>query len=302
LSNSKVNGRRPAVFLDRDGTLIEDRGHLRAPEQAVFFPETLRALRCLKDKFLLFIVTNQPGVAEGALATEDVRRVNDNLVRRLAEADVPVRDVYVCPHRRSDGCACIKPNPHFLKKAAVAHGLDLGRSYVVGDHPHDIELARRAGARGLYVLTGHGAKHAGELDKEVVVVPGIGDAVRWILAQPPGDYCGTVRITGGLVELRSPCWPDRNLSRVWIMPLHHARDLARWWRAEGAQLDAAQVPLRDRRFQSVSLSVSAPATVEVKGLDACGRPTLEGYSLPRPLIGRLVECLDAAGALCEGAP
>jgi len=297
LSNRQTACRQPAVFLDRDGTLVEDRGHLRDPEQAAFFPETIAALRHLRDKFLLFIVTNQPGIAEGTLTPDDVRRVNDDLVRRLAEAGIPVRDVYVCPHRRSEGCACIKPNPHFLKKAAVAHGLDLGRSYVVGDHPHDLELARRAGARGVYVLTGHGAKHRGELGNDVVAVPGIGEAVKWILAQPVDDRDGTVRVGADLVELRSPCWRDKNFSLVWTMPLQHARDLARWWQAEGAELGAAQVPLRDRRFQSVSLSIFTLATVEVRGLDSLGRPKLEAYSLPRSLVGRLVERLETAGAL-----
>jgi len=135
LSNRQTTCRQPAVFLDRDGTLVEDRGHLRDPEQAVFFLETIAALRHLKDKFQLFIVTNQPGIAEGTLTPDDVRRVNDDLVRRLAEAGIPVRDVYVCPHRRSDGCACIKPTPHFLKEAAVAHGLDLGSSYPASPQP-----------------------------------------------------------------------------------------------------------------------------------------------------------------------
>jgi len=302
LSNCQTTCRQPAVFLDRDGTLVEDRGHLRDPQQAVFFPETVAALRHLKDKFLLFIVTNQPGIAEGTLTPDDVRRVNDDLVRRLAEAGIPVRDVYVCPHRRSEGCPCIKPNPHFLKEAAVAHGLDLGRSYVVGDHPHDVELARRAGARGVYVLTGHGVKHRNELSKDVVVVPGIREAIEWILAQPAGDSDGAVRMSADFVELRSPCWRDKNFSLVWTMPLQHARDLARWWQAEGAELDAAQLPLRDQRFQSVTLSMFTRTTVEVRGLDSLGRPKLEAYSLPRSLVGRLVERLETAGALGGGSP
>jgi len=172
---------RPAVFLDRDGTLIEDRGHLRDPANVVFYPDTAEALRLLRRRFLMFIVTNQPGVAEGAVSLDDVRRVNDCVVQRLREAGVGVTAVYVCPHKRSEGCECIKPNPHFPRQAATAHGVDLARSYCVGDHPHDLELARRAGARGIYVLTGHGAKHHAELPTESVVVPGILEAARWML-------------------------------------------------------------------------------------------------------------------------
>ena len=107
-----------AVFLDRDGTIIEDRGHLRDPSDIVFFPETFEALRKLHDYFLLFIVTNQVGVAEGIITLGDVDRINDCIVAALGERGVVVTDVYACPHRRSDNCPCIKPKPYFLKKAA----------------------------------------------------------------------------------------------------------------------------------------------------------------------------------------
>jgi D-glycero-D-manno-heptose 1,7-bisphosphate phosphatase len=172
---------RPAVFLDRDGTLIEDRGHLANPADVEFFPATIPALRRLQDDFLFFIVTNQPGVGEGLLTLDDVRRVNDHLVSRLEEAGLTVSCVYVCPHRRVEECHCIKPNPHFLRKAAEDFAVDLSRSYVIGDHPHDVELAERAGAQGIYVCTGHGRRHLDELRGNAVVVPDIGAAADWIL-------------------------------------------------------------------------------------------------------------------------
>ncbi len=183
---------KPAVFLDRDGTLIEDRGHLRSCSDVAFFPQSFHSLRRLQRKFLLFIVTNQPGVAEGALRPQDVDRVNAHVLSRLAEFGVEVTELYVCPHRRSDRCACIKPNPLFLRKAAEVHKVDLSRSYVVGDHPHDVDLARNVGARGVYMLTGHGAKHRHELSADTVIVPGIREAADWILARHelitgPGD-------------------------------------------------------------------------------------------------------------------
>ena len=172
---------RKAVFLDRDGTILEDRGHLRDPSQVVFFVDTFDALRCLQDHFLLFIVTNQPGIAEGVLSQSDVNQVNAYVVSRLADAGVRITDVYVCPHRRSDACSCIKPQPYFLKKAAETYKVDLRSSFVIGDHPHDVLLARNAGARGVYVLTGHGAKHREELPEDTVVVPGIKEAANHIL-------------------------------------------------------------------------------------------------------------------------
>ena len=174
---------RPAIFWDRDGTLIEDRGHLSAPDDVLFFPETIHSLRRLRDRFLFFIVTNQQGVAEGRITLDDVHRVNGHLVSQLAEEGVTFSAVYVCPHRRADACACIKPNPHFLHKAAEAFHVDLRQSYVVGDHPCDVELAERAGARGVYVCTGHGEKHRAELREDVVVLPNIRAATDWILAR-----------------------------------------------------------------------------------------------------------------------
>jgi D-glycero-D-manno-heptose 1,7-bisphosphate phosphatase len=171
----------PAVFLDRDGTIIEDRGHLRDPSQVVFFQDTFDALRRLQEHFLLFVVTNQSGVAEGVLTRSDVDQVNAHIVTRLVEEGVRIENVYVCPHRPIDGCSCIKPQPYFLKEAAVRHQIDMRESFVIGDHPHDVLLARNAGAFGIYVLTGHGARHFGELPKRTLVVTGIWEAATHIL-------------------------------------------------------------------------------------------------------------------------
>ena len=181
MNHDKNMSLHPAVFLDRDGTIIEDRGHLRDPSQVVFFQDTFDALRRLQEHFLLFVVTNQPGVAEGVLTQSDVDQVNAHVVARLAAEGVQIVDVYVCPHRRIDGCACIKPQPYFLKEAAVRSQIDMRESFVIGDHPHDVLLARNAGAFGICVLTGHGAKHFGELPANTVVVTGIREAAVHIL-------------------------------------------------------------------------------------------------------------------------
>ena len=171
-----------AVFLDRDGTIIEDRGDLHDPSQVVFLPGAFDALRRLQEDFLLFIVTNQSGIAKGAITRQDTDTVNAHVVAELAEAGIRVADVYVCPHRREDGCSCIKPHPHFLHQAATQYGVDLRQSFSVGDHPHDVELARAVGGRGIYVLTGHGEKHRTELPADAVVAGDIGQAAQGILA------------------------------------------------------------------------------------------------------------------------
>lgn len=172
---------RPAAFLDRDGAIIEDRGHLARPEDVVLFPDAPQALRRLQERFLLFIVTNQSGVAQGLIGREDVDRVNAHLLAQLRECGVEVAAVYVCPHRRADGCDCIKPKRRFLDRAAAEYGVDLARSVSIGDHLHDVELAQAAGGRGVFLLTGHGARHVAELPPGTVVVPGIAEAADWAL-------------------------------------------------------------------------------------------------------------------------
>jgi D-glycero-D-manno-heptose 1,7-bisphosphate phosphatase len=178
---SRTDQLRPAVFLDRDGTIIEDRGILAEPSDVVFFPDTVDALKRLQGHFLLFLVTNQPGVARGAITLDHVDRVNARVLSYLAEHGVTITAVYVCPHQRSDGCSCIKPSPYFLDKAGAEHGVDLSRSFTIGDHPHDVEFARAVGSQGIYVRTGHGKKHLPELPAGEIVVSGIGEAADWIL-------------------------------------------------------------------------------------------------------------------------
>jgi L-threonylcarbamoyladenylate synthase len=187
--------KRAAVFLDRDGTLIEDRGHLSDPGQVVFYPETAHALRRLQPHFLLFIVTNQNGISRGVLQPQEAERVNAHVVRCLQEEGVSIREVYCCPHTRQDGCACIKPQPFFPLRAAADHAVDLARSFVVGDHPADVELAVNAGARGIYVLSGHGRKHREELNAPCDITDGISAAADAILCAKAADVLGG----GGLV-------------------------------------------------------------------------------------------------------
>jgi len=172
--------KKPAIFLDRDGTLIEDAGFLRDVAQVDFYPQTFSALRRLAD-FALFIVTNQSGIAKGQIRIEEARAVNDYVVRRLAEAGTSIQAVYCCPHQRTDGCECMKPSSYFLRVAERDHEIDLTRSFVVGDHPSDVELAHAVGAKGIYVLTGHGMKHRAELQVPGVVVADIEAAADVIL-------------------------------------------------------------------------------------------------------------------------
>ncbi len=173
--------KRPAIFLDRDGTLVEDTGYIRSPAEVRFLPEVFSSLKRVKDTHLLFIVTNQPGVSQGFLKPEEVAEVNEFILSRLAQEGITIRKTYVCPHRREDNCLCHKPKPYYLLQAAEEFGLELLSSYVIGDHPSDMELASAAGASGVYLLTGHGPKHLSELRPHFRVVSNLKDAVDLIL-------------------------------------------------------------------------------------------------------------------------
>jgi len=180
---------RPAVFLDRDGTIVEDRGVLAEPSDVVFYPDAINALKRLQDRFLLFVVTNQPWVARGIITLDQVNRVNAWVVSHLAKHGVVITAVYVCPHDREGECHCIKPRPYFLRQAAKDYDVDLERSFTVGDHPHDVEFARSVGARGVYVRTGHGEKHLHELGPDEIVTSGIAEAADWILTKADDRGC-----------------------------------------------------------------------------------------------------------------
>jgi D-glycero-D-manno-heptose 1,7-bisphosphate phosphatase len=129
----------------------------------------------------LFIITNQSGVAKGLVTIQDVACVNAYILSVFANAGIHIVDVYVCPHDRTENCPCIKPNPFFLKKAEIEYGIELKSSFVIGDHPSDVYLAKNAGAKGIYLLSGHGKKHLEEIDEKTVVANDIGEATSIII-------------------------------------------------------------------------------------------------------------------------
>jgi D-glycero-D-manno-heptose 1,7-bisphosphate phosphatase len=158
----------PAVFLDRDGTLVEEVGYLDRLERLQLFPYTTEALRILaRAGFRLVVITNQAGVARGYFDEGFVQRANQHLVDRLADAGVTVDGVYFCPHhpdgtveRYRVACECRKPNPGMLRAAERDLAIDLSRSWVVGDRWLDVALAAGVGARGILVRTGYGETEA----------------------------------------------------------------------------------------------------------------------------------------------
>lgn len=152
-----------AVFFDRDGTIIKDRGHINDIKDIVFYNYTFDCLKELQKKFLLFIITNQPGVAKGLIKVERLDIIHNSILNTLYDHGIEIKEIYCCTHKKEDSCLCRKPNTFFINYAKDKFSIDLEKSYIIGDHPSDIELAIRIKANGIYLLTGHGQKHYREL-------------------------------------------------------------------------------------------------------------------------------------------
>jgi len=173
--------KHPAVFLDRDGTIIEDIGYIKNPLHLIFYPESFQALNMIQEYFLLFIITNQSGIAKGLTAEDEVKEVNKSLIDILRSRNIRVYDLFYCPHKAEDSCTCRKPNPYFINKAAELYNLNLADSYIIGDHPSDAKCGLNAGVEPIYLLTGHGRKHQEELTHDVRICENILDAANYII-------------------------------------------------------------------------------------------------------------------------
>jgi len=175
-----------AVFLDRDGTLIEERNYLCRPEDVAIFPGAGAALKRLQGGgFKLFIVSNQSGVGRGYFTLADVERVNRHLVSELAKEGVRFDKIYVAPEAPEMPSRGRKPSPQFLFDARDEFGVDLASSCMVGDKLIDLECGWNAGVREcILVRTGYGAEleknSAGKL-RSAVVVDDLAAAADWLL-------------------------------------------------------------------------------------------------------------------------
>ena len=192
-----MTGGRPAVFLDRDGTLVVERGYLANPDDIELIPGVPQALRSLKAAgYVLVVVSNQSGVGRGLFSLSTVYAAMARLRGLLRAEGVELDAVYFCPHRPDAGCACRKPGTRLLEDAASNLGLALRDSAMVGDKLLDVVTAHRAGARGVLVRSGYGRDEqqridGGELDRAPDwVADDLAAAVSWLLDQHPGASAG----------------------------------------------------------------------------------------------------------------
>jgi D-glycero-D-manno-heptose 1,7-bisphosphate phosphatase len=178
-------GRRPAVFVDRDGTLIVERDYLADPAGVELVDGAAGALRALRGAgYALVVVTNQSGIARGLYTEDDYRRVAARLDHVLEERGVPVDGTYYCPHHPdfTGPCTCRKPGTGMYEQAARDLDLDLAASWYVGDKVADVLPALALGGRGILVRSGYGTEQEGDAPDAVTVVEDLGGAARLVLA------------------------------------------------------------------------------------------------------------------------
>ena len=185
---------RPAVFLDRDGTINEQMGYVNHLSRFQLLPGVARAIRSLNEAGLpVVVVTNQSGLARGYFPESLLEAVHAELHRLLAREGAHLDGLYICPHHpeareerfRLD-CNCRKPRTGLLERAAAELGLDLGRSYMVGDRWSDLRCGAAVGATTVLVLTGYGRGDAAYVGPGQTVQPDhvaedLEAAARWIL-------------------------------------------------------------------------------------------------------------------------
>ena len=208
--------RRPAVFLDRDGTVVEEVPYLHDPARVALLGGVGALARLATAGYALVVVTNQAGVARGLYDEAAVDAVHRRLAELLAGAGVRLDAVLHCPHHPEGTvpgyarrCRCRKPGPGMLEAAAGRLGLDLAASYLIGNHPTDVGAAVAAGVTPLYVTTGQAAGRSPP--EGVTVADGLEAATRAVLD-------GTVAPPGGNATRPAPAvteraWPGMPVGR-----------------------------------------------------------------------------------------
>ena len=148
---------KPAIFLDRDGTIIEDQNYPKDPNQVAWTPFAVEGLKEMTKKgYVLFVVSNQSGVGRGIIQDSEFRAVHERFCELLKKEKIEIQEFAYCFHKPEDECECRKPAPTLSLEMAKAFEIDLKRSFCVGDKVSDVELGQAIGAEGVLVLTGKG--------------------------------------------------------------------------------------------------------------------------------------------------
>ena len=156
--------KRPAVFIDRDGTISEEVGYVNHPSRFQLYPYSFEAIKLLNDEnWLAIVITNQAGVARGYFSEDVVKQIHEQMMRKMNDASARLDAIYYCAHHPTVGeppyrldCSCRKPKAGLIERASADFEIDLASSWMVGDRYSDIELAHNAGLKSAFVLSGYG--------------------------------------------------------------------------------------------------------------------------------------------------
>jgi D-glycero-D-manno-heptose 1,7-bisphosphate phosphatase len=174
------NEKRPAAFIDRDGTLVEEVNFLSKLEDLRLFPFAVEAIRLLKSSgYRIVVITNQSGIGRKIYGEHDMHSIHEAMQEQLGGA---IDAFYFCPHLPNEGCRCRKPNLGMIEDAVSDLQIDLKHSWMIGDKKIDVETGRNAGIPSALVLTGYGTEHLNSLDwRPAVVADDLLEAARRIV-------------------------------------------------------------------------------------------------------------------------
>lgn len=179
---------RRAIFLDRDGVIVEDCDYTYRKDQLKLIPGSAEAIKLLNgNDFLVIVVTNQSGVAKGYFTEMDVTLFNESMEEKLREYGSYIDAIYYCPHhieakieKYKINCDCRKPKPGMLKEAEKRFDIDLRQSFIIGDRLSDIDAGKCIGCKAIMVLTGYGRGEPKD-DRIDHITQNLYDAVKYIL-------------------------------------------------------------------------------------------------------------------------
>ena len=259
-----------AVFLDRDGVIIENRDdYVKDWSDVEFLPGALRAMAILRQAhYPTLLVTNQSAVGRGILSSTQAVTINRKIVLEIEKQGGQIDGWFMCPHAPDDGCRCRKPQAGMLQDAAIQFQLDMTRSWMIGDALSDMEAARKVGARPILVQTGRGLKQSAGATADVTVVPDLAAAVH-IVIENDGERLSRVLVTGAagyigsvvaeqLIEAGHEVVAFDNLSHGHRWAIHPK---ARFVEGDLGNFDDLVLLMRESRFDSV-VHLAAEALIE----------------------------------------
>lgn len=192
-SNTSHTHFNKALFLDRDGVIIDYIPYLSQPKQVKLPDGAGETLKQWQDAgYLLIIITNQAGVGRGYYSLQDVEKIHCHIRQQYSSFGVSFADIFVCPHHPDDKCLCRKPSPEMLINASKKHHIVLSQSFFIGDALSDLEAAIRADCKPILVLTGRGLETVEKLAQypiEIKVFEKLSETVQLINLESSRKFC-----------------------------------------------------------------------------------------------------------------